>query len=274
MSARPAADNRPFRWNLVTPDQLGALLDGCTDPDLWYLEDLVTCAAKVLARSDDGRLLFVGRSADSIFDLLSGALADTTWRDRPQRLPFSFRGDADDLTPNEIRQARAIFAAAGLSPEHLARGPHPATFVDLVHAGHTFTNLYRLLRDWVDEQRQPWNAIRRRIRFVGITSRTKTSPNTWRWHQHADWTRDLPARSVVNISIDRSVWHYLGDHQTKLTRSFHPKLWTQPDGDGPAATNQPARPWPKPSRSSCTAVAPMPAEHWLASPRINPRPFA
>jgi hypothetical protein len=232
MSARPAADNRPFRWNLVTPDQLGALLDGCTDPDLWYLEDLVTCAAKVLARSDDGRLLFVGRSADSIFDLLSGALADTTWRDRPQRLPFSFRGDADDLTPNEIRQARAIFAAAGLSPEQLARGPHPATFVDLVHAGHTFTNLYRLLRDWVDEQRQPWNAIRRRIRFVGITSRTKTSPNTWRWHQHADWTRDLPSTSPSTGPCGTT---------SATTRPSSPARSTRNCGHSPTATAPPRR---------------------------------
>jgi hypothetical protein len=208
-------------------------LEGCAEPDLWFLDEMAACAAKVLARSGNGRLLFVGRSAGSIFDLLSGALADTAWRDRPHRIPFSFRGDTDDLTPYEIRQARNIFAAAGLSPDQLARAPHPATFVDLVYAGHTFTNLYRLRRDWVDEQRQPWNVVRSRIRFVGITGRTKTSPNTWRWHQHADWTRHLPARSIVNISIDRFVWHYLGDHQTKLTRSFHPRMWTQPDGDGP-----------------------------------------
>jgi hypothetical protein len=233
MSAVSSAGNQPFRWDLVTPDRLGSLLDGCAEPDLWFLDELVVCAARVLARSGDGRLLFVGRSGDSIFDLLSGVLAGTTCHDRLQRLPFSFRGDADDLTPVEIRQARAILAAAGLTPNELARASHPATFVDLVYAGHTFTNLYRLLRAWIDEQRQPWNAVRRRLRFVGITRRTKTSPNTWRWHQHADWPRHLPATSIVNISIDQPVWHYLGDHQTKLTRSFHPKLWVRPDGDGP-----------------------------------------
>src|SRR5215467_8668866 len=91
----PAA-NLPFRWDLVRPDQLGTLLDGYEAPDLWFATDLIACAAKVLARCGGGRILFVGRSADSIFDLLSGVLADTSWRDRLDRLPFSFRGYAED----------------------------------------------------------------------------------------------------------------------------------------------------------------------------------
>ncbi|GAB3425465.1 hypothetical protein GCM10027569_62790 [Flindersiella endophytica] len=41
---------RPFRWKLVQRDQLGTLLSGCQAPSLWYLQSLVSCAAKVLAR--------------------------------------------------------------------------------------------------------------------------------------------------------------------------------------------------------------------------------
>jgi len=36
MSEAPA--QLPFRWDLVTPDQLGSLLAGTTQPDLWFLE--------------------------------------------------------------------------------------------------------------------------------------------------------------------------------------------------------------------------------------------
>jgi hypothetical protein len=100
-------------------------------------------------------------------------------------------------------------------------------------AGRTFTNLYRLLRTWVDEERAPWDPIRRRLRFVGIIKRTHTSPNTWRWQQHVEWTRELPTHAVLNVSIDRPLWNYLGNDLTKLTRSFHPTLWTTEDGDGP-----------------------------------------
>jgi hypothetical protein len=56
-----------------------------------------------------------------------------------------------------------------------------------------------------------------------VTSRTKTSPNTYRWQQQATWTRQLPARAVVNVSLHPWVWSYFGDDQPKLTRSFRPE---------------------------------------------------
>ncbi|RPF21695.1 hypothetical protein EDD34_2327 [Myceligenerans xiligouense] len=74
--------------------------------------------------------------------------------------------------------------------------------------------------------------IRTKVRFVGVTSREKTSPKTWRWHQHAGWTDALPADAVVNVSLDPYAWSYFGDYQTKLHRSFRPKDWTA-DIDGP-----------------------------------------
>lgn len=57
------------------------------------------------------------------------------------------------------------------------------TFVDATHTGQTFGELYRLIRDWADDERAQWDVIRKKIRFVGVTSRTKTSPNTVRWAQ-------------------------------------------------------------------------------------------
>jgi hypothetical protein len=58
----------PFRWDLVMPDQLGSLSAGTAPPDLWYLDDLVACASKVLARSGNGDLVFVGRSLARMYD--------------------------------------------------------------------------------------------------------------------------------------------------------------------------------------------------------------
>jgi hypothetical protein len=43
--------NPPFRWDLLTPSQLGSLLADTTDPDLWFLDDLVDASGKVLARA-------------------------------------------------------------------------------------------------------------------------------------------------------------------------------------------------------------------------------
>jgi hypothetical protein len=112
-----------------------------------------------------------------------------------------------------------------LFPHGLARRDRPVTFVDVVHGGATFTELFELLRAWIDEDHRSWPVIRRKLRFVGATSRKKTSPNTYRWQQHAAWTRQLPSRAVVNVSLDAWVWSYFGDHQVKLTRSYRPDRW-------------------------------------------------
>jgi hypothetical protein len=216
----------PFRWDLVTPDQLGSLLDGVNEPNLWFLDELVVCAGKVLARSGNGRLVFVGRSLDSMFDLLSGAVPD-----RVARLPISFARREPSLTPEQVNRAREMLTELDLAPAALAR--RPVTFVDVVHRGSTFGELFTLLDDWIGEVREPWPVIRRHLRFVGVTSRQKTSPNTWRWQQHAEWTSRLPASSVVNVSLPYYMeWHYFGDLQTKLTRSFTPADWLA-DDDGP-----------------------------------------
>jgi hypothetical protein len=147
-----AEESLPFRWDLVTPDQLGSLLEGTTVPDLWFLNDLVACTGKVLARSADGDLVFVGRSLDSMFDLLGGALGDRTDATQLRRLPLSFQRTGvgswrqwrrRPLTAAEQIQARRVFAAAGVTPHGLARRQRPVTFVDVVYRGSTFHRAVR-----------------------------------------------------------------------------------------------------------------------------------
>lgn len=239
--SEPGGQTTPFRWDLVTPDRLGSLLGGLSDPDLWFLDSLVECAGKVLARSGGGDLFFVGRSLDSMFDLLSGALANATSGPRSHRLPFSFartaartarRWQRRRLTAAELGQAREILKDAGLAPDALARRTRPVIFADVVDYGSTFAEFFRLLRDWITAERAQWDVIRRKVRFVGVTSRQKTSPNTFRWQQHAEWTALLPAQAVRNVSLDDRAWGYFANSQVKLTRSFTPDRWLA-DAAGP-----------------------------------------
>jgi hypothetical protein len=211
----------PFRWDLVTPDRLGEL-----PPVLFpYAEDLVIAAGQVLARSGGGDMFFVGRSPDSLFDLLSGALDGAAQGPRLHRLAYSRRAGGPRLA------ARAVLARQGLTPYTLARGRRPVALIDLVYGGNTFTDLYALLRDWIDEEREPWPVIRRRLRFVGLTAREETSPKAFRWQQCRAWPAALPARAVVNVSVDPPLWSYLGNYQPKLTASFHAGRWfAEPEG--------------------------------------------
>jgi hypothetical protein len=224
-SERVTEPNRPYRWDLVRPDQLGELPAGA--PVLWFLDELTACAAKVLARSEDGDLHFVGRSGDSVYDLLSGALTD---RSRLRLLPLSLgmvgNPRLGPLAPGETTQLRANLADAGLSPANLAGGGRPVVFTDLVWTGGTFGTLLNLLRDWAADDGVAWVEVRRRVRFLGITMREESSPKAWRWQQHADWTTDLPASAIRNVSLDARVWSYFGDDQPKLTRSFSREKWT------------------------------------------------
>lgn len=222
---------RPFRWDLVRPDQLGSLVGELPKLKPWFVEELTDCAGKVLARSGGGELNFVGRSADSVHDLLGGALAGTSWRERLRILPLSM--GYGKLTGPELRLLRANLALGGLHPSALARASKPIVFVDLVFRGNTFTWLYRVLREWIDADREPWPVIRRKLRFIGITERAKTSPNAYRWQQDRDWTTELPASAIVNVSIDWALWHYLGDVQAKVTASFPRSRWADTAIQGP-----------------------------------------
>ena len=225
----------PFRWDLVAPDQLGSLLEGVPEPPLQFGPELARCSGQVLARSGNGDLAFIGRSLDSMYDFLSGALSGV--RDAPalHRVPLSFARDwagrsRRTLTASELQVARGILEAAGCAPRALVRRSRPLTFVDVAHTGGTFGDLYELISDWVAEERAPWSVARTKVRFIGVTSRKKTSPNTVRWAQQQRWTSELPAKSVLSVSLDPHVWSYFGDHQLKLTRSWAPSRWLAEQG--------------------------------------------
>jgi hypothetical protein len=223
----------PFRWNLTHEHHLGSLLEGEKG---WaypaFYEELVACSARVLAFAGESDIYFVGRSPESIFDFLSGILYDTDWNDRLTLLSFSMRfrepGEIVETNPSAFKALRRYFESLDLHPESIARGDRTIAFVDLVLTGDTFGRLIGVLKWWSEEERVDWNAVKRRIRLVGITERTKTSPNTWRWQQHCEWITLLKKNSVKNISVSRSLWSYLGDYQFKVSRSYTPENWGNP----------------------------------------------
>jgi hypothetical protein len=98
-----------------------------------------------------------------------------------------------------------------------------------VATGDTFGRLITFFLNWSKDIEYDWNAVKRRIRLIGITERTKTSPKTWRWQQQASWGSLLESRSVKNVSIPRALWEYLGNYQYKVSRSYTPSRWGDPE---------------------------------------------
>jgi hypothetical protein len=223
----------PFRWDIAKREQLGQLPNGEMAPSYEGLvEELRLCCARVIAMCSDSDLFFVGRSPESLFDYLSGVFAGTSWSTRCALLNISMRDSSvDDVTREEpagLAAMREQLQEARLDPLSLVGRARAVAFVDLVDGGSTFGHLHDLLLNSWSQQGADTEAMRRKIRFVGITERTKTSPNTWRWQQHADWTNAYPANAIRNVSITPEFWHYLGNTQLKLTPSNPPWRWADP----------------------------------------------
>lgn len=223
-------NHRPFRWNLARRQQLGSLLDGPVAEDYpGFLEDVRACCVRIAASAADGTVVFVGRSPESLFDYLSGILAETLQAEHLVLLNFSMRDDTVDgvsrAMPHALRAMQDQFASLRLSPEEIATSEYPLIFVDLVYRGYTFGHLLELLEFWAVERGIDVAAVRRRIRFIGITERTKNSPNTWRWYQQVLWAQRLPRRSLRSISVPYRLWTYLGDYQKKMGRWNPPQYW-------------------------------------------------
>jgi hypothetical protein len=137
--------------------------------------------------------------------------------------------DIKQRYPNAIAAMRDYLRLLALDPPTLLTRVRPISFIDLVLSGETFNRLISIIQNWSKESRVEWSAVSRKVRLIGITERTKTSPKTWRWQQHAEWTKVLQRGSIKNVSIPQDLWRYLGDYQLKVTRSFTPARWPHSD---------------------------------------------
>ena len=220
----------PFRWNLRFRESLGGLLDGPRAPAYpEFLSDLLDCAARCVGQSHNGDLCFLGRSPESLFDLLSGLLLDTPWADRLRLIPFSMRRlDLHRVrrhVPGALESLHAYFHLLGISPNLLITAPHPIVFVDLVDTGQTLGHLVSVLHAWTKMEALDWRAVQAKVRIVGITWSQRPSPYTWRWQEHAEWVSLLKRGAIKNVSVPGRLWDYLGNRQVKVTESFTPWRW-------------------------------------------------
>lgn len=253
----------PFRWDISRPNQLGSLAAVPVDdryPGFDYMDEVVECCAKILARSDNGDLFFVGRSPDTFYDFLSGALKETSWRDRLRLLHFSFYYHYEEQTvqkqPELLENYHRYLTHLNLDPLSLQRRERPVVLVDLVNEGGTFDRLINLLRDWCEKVGVPWERVRGKIRVVGIVRRDdldgyfrerlvtryrrQKQPGSIKerrrqsrhghgknLYPYGDWPKLLNRGAVRFFAVERHFWSYLGDYQPKMAVSYKPDRWGQ-----------------------------------------------
>ena len=216
---------RPFRWDVRRRSELGTLAY-VPAPETYpeFEDDLLDCAARVLAFAGDSDFVFIGRSPQPLFDVLSGLLVWTSWEDRLRLLNISLRAD-DDPTKEQLRAIYPYFEEVGLEPHHLARRPRTVAVVDIVASGGTLGAVFSLLEKWTNSVHAEWRAVARKLRVVGLTWRESTSPKTWRWQQHAAWVDRLRPYDIKNVALPGRLATYLASKAPKTNYSFQPPWW-------------------------------------------------
>lgn len=219
--------SKPFRWDIARREQLGRLVEGEETPSYaLYLDDLLECCARVTASCANHDLAFIGRSPEGIFDYLSGLLLDTTWARRLSLLNVSLRFlEGQGRKPRAWRGFLEHLDDMDLAPHTIAAHERGVALVDLVASGSTLGELVELMLNAAREAGVDPAAVRRRLRIVGITGRTHTSPKTWRWHQHAEWTKAFRPSAIKNVSVEWRLWGFLGNNEEKVSARNPPWRW-------------------------------------------------
>lgn len=227
---RPLADRSlPFRWDVSSREQLGALIDDIDAPlDDWYVEELRRSAARVISQSKGADLVFVGRSPESYVDYLSGVFCGVPAA--PDLILFQHSGrwmNFDSLRAAEQQALRNHLRALRIDADGIASRRCGIAFCDLVARGGTFRGLIKAQAEIAFDSRHGWRDIQRKIRLIGITVRSKTSPNTWRWYQHRDWGEAAPHVGCSSVSVSPLFWDTLGNVEAKTTRPHSIDRWIQ-----------------------------------------------
>lgn len=202
--------------------------------DSKFQTQMLKCSARIVAQGADYDLIFVGRSPESIFDFLSGLCLNSIFAEQLNLLQLSLRMYPKGIKNRSYhKELKRYFFASQLDPRSILNRKRPVAFVDLVYSGATFYSFTLFLKDWTEELGLDWILIRKKIRFIGILERRKTSPNTVRWQQQLRWKNLIQASSAKNVSIDWSFWDYLGNSQYKSTESFTEDLWGKEEALSP-----------------------------------------
>jgi hypothetical protein len=227
------APAKPFRWNIARREQLGDLATVAPAPAYeGFVEDLRRAAAKVLARAGASEVVFVGRSLESMFDYLSGALGSIDAAPSLALLHFSCpRGTAAELArrhPEQLAALHAYLAAEHLDPASLASSGKRIVFVDVVSTGATFATLAGLMQHWAQAAGVDFASVLHHVAFLGVTEQRKTSPNTWRWWQRPPWSELPLTPTAASVSVPYRYWTYSADGETKVTPSHRLGDWGAP----------------------------------------------
>lgn len=259
----------PFRWDISHRETFGGLLKtdrsgaslysvppksraasiACWTPYEGFFDNLLSCVARIVAAGGDADLVFVGRSLDNCFDLLSALLCESSWLREPGKrltlLRFSHVRTTEDYKRRKQTGAlsayRAYLDSLALSPAKLIVRERPVALTDVICHGDTIQELLGLIREWTLEEKRDWPSVRRKLRVVGLlrAGDSYSEPPRPIWKQRRDgrhferhvpvsaaWDTKLLDRGAFRgIAVPDRFWEFIADLQPKTSLSYSPTDW-------------------------------------------------
>lgn len=224
----------PFRWNFDRHNEVGRRLLSVELPlySERFVNDLLELGARVLFHARRDRLAFVGRSPESVYDLLCGLFADSAIRKRLWLLPFSMRASSlasvrrDD--PGAIEALRNHLSSLQLDPPSIVARDGSISFIDLVESGETYLNLLDFYSAWATDAGIGWRAIRGKLHAIALVRADYASNRPSCWIRRDPMSRFAGVIRTTTLGISRSLWWYLAVDQPKVTKSHVPARWRTP----------------------------------------------
>jgi hypothetical protein len=223
---------KPFRWSISKREQLGSLLDDVPSVNLkknGFLDDLRQASARIVAMADTADLAFIGRTPESCFDYLSGLFAGLDDAPSLHLVHFSLRWAGPEGLQSIGEAKRAAFMDylidEGVDAASVSTGSRSLALVDFIVEGGTMENFVRILQMQAGRDGVDWNGVQRRLKIIGLRTRTHNSPNTWRWQQHQDWLDIIPDTVIKNVSAPWNFLYFIGNFQPKVTHAHQPDHW-------------------------------------------------
>lgn len=226
----------PFRWSIAKREQLGSLIDEVASPSLnrhQFLAELRTASARVLALSNGADIAFIGRTPENFYDYLSGIFSGVANAPGLNLVQFSLRWPGSSgvaaIDPHRLQSFFDYLSALGLDPPSIAKHARSIALVDFIAGGGTMENFIKLMHLFCQETNRDWPAVARKLRIIGLRTKTYNSPNTWRWQQHQDWLGLIPETPIKNVSVPAHIMYHLANSQDKVTLSHHQYRWGESD---------------------------------------------
>jgi len=225
----------PPPWTELRDSVLERLVNEARPYEFYgFRQELLEACAAVVAASASNDLVFVGRSPENLYDLLSALFKRTRRAPRLSLAPFSMRtgesGAAASLSQTNEEAIAGLqhhFSSLGLLPADLAENSRSVSFVDCVGWGTTLCNFEEMLEILAERQSINFASVSAKIRYIGLT-KSSLGWTHWRNDEKSKGVKFFEEDRATVVPLSSKLWNHLADWQPKTLESYGPDQWAQP----------------------------------------------